>query len=335
MKRFLSTALALSITVAALAYALRGADFVRLGRLLSGGNYWVVVPFLAALLLSFILNAVRWAVMLRPLGRFRWRTLMPSMMIGLAANNVFPARLGEFVRAVLFARQFRQPVNAALASLVLERMMDVGAILIYYGLAVLLLGRPSEPIWIATEIAGIALGAGCLVLALLVAWPGAALAGYDRATRWLPAALALRSRGILRHIITALSIVRSSGSMASLLLLSLLRWACVVGMVQLSLLAYGIHPPVGLALLVFVVSSLAGSLPGTPGSVGTLQAAFVFAQMPYGVDREIALASSALFLVGNWLPVTACGVLLFLLRGLHVADLRRELDGSRATIQES
>ncbi len=334
MKRLLSYALALASAAAALTYALWGADLARLGRLLSGGNYWVVPPFLAALLLTLAINAVRWAVILRPLGRFRSRELVPAMMIGFAANNIFLARLGEFARALLLARQFRQPVSGVLVTLVLERMLDVAAILLYYGLAVLLLGPPPASIWLATQVAGIALGAGVLAIALLVAWPGSALALWERATRWLPATLARRGGSILRHTLTALSILRSSGSVASLLLLSLLRWACVVGMVQLSLLAYGIHPPAGLALLVFVVSSLAVSLPGTPGFVGTLQAAFVFALVPFGIDREIALASSVLYLVVSWLPVTGCGVLLLLLRGLHMADLRRDLDGSRTPAAE-
>jgi hypothetical protein len=41
--------------------------------------------------------------------------------IGLAANNVFPARVGEFARTWVLAREAKIPVTAALASVVLER----------------------------------------------------------------------------------------------------------------------------------------------------------------------------------------------------------------------
>ena len=39
-------------------------------------------------------------------------------------------------------------------------------------------------------------------------------------------------------------------------------------------------------------------------------------------------------LVVSWLPVTGCGQLLLGLRGLHGADLRHELDESRATLAD-
>ena len=334
MKRFLYLALTIVVSAAALAYALRGADLAQIGALLSGGNYWVLPPFLLALLLTYLVNAVRWAVILHPLGRFHWQALVPSMMIGFAANNLFPARLGEFARAVLFARQFRQSSTAALMTLVLERMLDVVVILIFYGVAVLLLGQPPEAIRLATQIAGIALLAGFALLALLVAWPGMALGLWGRCARWLPHKLAQRGTSVLHNALAALGILRSVKGVLGLVLLSILRWLFLVAMLVLSLIAYGVWPSVGLALLVFVVTSLAVALPSTPGYVGTLQAAFVFALVPFGIRQEVALASSVLFLVVTWVPVTAVGLLFLVLQGLRVADLRHDVEEIEADVLE-
>ena len=144
------------------------------------------------------------------------------------------------------------------------------------------------------------------------------------------ATLAAHGSAILRNTLASLGSLRSLRSIVGLLLLSLLRWAPVVWAVKLALVAYGIDAGLGLALLVFVVASLAVALPNTPGYIGTLQAAFVLALVPFGIDREVALASSVLFLVASWVPITATGLVFLLLRGLHVADLRHDLEASQA-----
>jgi len=143
-----------------------------------------------------------------------------------------------------------------------------------------------------------------------------------------------RGTTVLRHALSALVSLRSLRGIVGMRLLSLVRWSFMVGMVYLSLLAYGIRLDVGLALLLFVVTSLAAALPSTPGFVGPLQAAFVFALVPFGIDRETAVAASVLFLVVSWLPVTGVGLALLLMRGMHVSDLRHELDESAAAAAE-
>ena len=330
MRRISTYGVALVIAVVALGYALWGVDFAQLARVLSRGNYWVLPPYLALLVVSFALNAVRWALILRPMGRFRWHALVPSMMIGFAANNIFPARMGEFARAVLFARQFRQSVSATLMTLVLERVLDIVAILASYALAVVLIGSPPPAVRTASQVALIIVVASFAALALLAAMPRTVTWLWEACARWLPGALAAHGSAILRNTLASLGSLRSLRSIVGLLLLSLLRWAPVVWAVKLALVAYGIDAGLGLALLVFVVASLAVALPNTPGYIGTLQAAFVLALVPFGIDREVALASSVLFLVASWVPITATGLVFLLLRGLHVADLRHDLEASQA-----
>jgi hypothetical protein len=44
--------------------------------------------------------------------------------IGFAANNLLPARIGEFARAFVMGRTGKMPVSAAFASMVMERVLD-------------------------------------------------------------------------------------------------------------------------------------------------------------------------------------------------------------------
>jgi len=82
----------------------------------------------------------------------------------------------------------------------------------------------------------------------------------------------------------------------------------------------------GIAMILMAVLALAAAVPNAPGYVGAIQAAYVFALKPFGIAEEIAFAASVLFLVCQWVPVTAAGAYYFLKGGLHVDEVRREME---------
>lgn len=96
-------------------------------------------------------------------------------------------------------------------------------------------------------------------------------------------------------------------------------------MVWLALQAFDTFIPMSVAIIVLTVISLAVTIPSAPGYVGAIQAAFVFALVPFGVKQEIAFAASVFFLVANWVPVTTIGALFFVFTGLRVADVRQDV----------
>jgi hypothetical protein len=64
----------------------------------------VADPVLASILVRFWLTALRWQLLLRPTKRIGIHRLFAITLIGFMANNVLPARLGEFVRAYALGR---------------------------------------------------------------------------------------------------------------------------------------------------------------------------------------------------------------------------------------
>ena len=65
-------------------------------------------------------------------------TIFTPMMIGFFANNILPARLGEFVRMYLGARSLNLSNSQVLATIIMERVFDILTIVIYLGIAILL-----------------------------------------------------------------------------------------------------------------------------------------------------------------------------------------------------
>ncbi len=312
MKKWLTTILVVAVTALLLGYALWKIDLEALGEVLAGADYRFVVPFLVILTLFFWIKAWRWAVILEPLGRYSVRQVTPAMMIGFAANNVLPAHLGELVRSLWFARRYRQRASAVLVSQVLERILDVVAILLLYLLAVPWIESPPEAIRLSVWlVAGVAAAMAVVIYAILAS-PQRVFRLWRVLSGKLPASIQSRGEAFLSDVLRALSSVRSPARLLLLLANSLVQWSLSGVCVWMSMAAVGVTIGPAITLIVLTATVVAVTLPNAPGYVGAIQAAFVFALQPFGVSSESAFAGSVFFLVANWIPVTSVGGIFML-----------------------
>jgi uncharacterized protein (TIRG00374 family) len=321
MKRLAQLGIAGGVTLATLTYALWGVDLTALWHTLRGGNLWVLPPFLAVLAVFFASNAQRWAWMLRPFGRFPVRALMPSMMIGFAANNVLPLRVGELIRAYLLARDAGLSRSGVLMNLALERLLDLIGILAIYAAALIVLPAAPAGFRLSAWVAAAAVLGLSALLAAFVIMPQRIDAIWQWSSARLPAALRERGSIYLGQFERGLSAMRAPASAALLIGYSIGRWLLAVVLAWLAVYAYAGPIAIPLAMATIGITAFAVALPSAPGFVGPMQAAFVFALTPFGVDREAALAASLLFLLGHWLPVTAVGALFLARRHLSFREL--------------
>ena len=329
MKRAGYLASALVITVLALVYALWGVDYPELGRLVSSADYRVLLPFAVFLVLFYLVTGLRWNLILRPLGRFSLRQTGPAMMIGFAGNNVLPAHLGELVRAVVFGRLFALPASGVLMTLIVERLLDVFAILFFYFLAVALIDPFPESIRLGAELIAGAMAAVCAVIVLFLRFPAVFVRLWEGLAHWLPVRVRRRGGQLLENAATALSALKSPGMLLVMLAYSLLKWLSSGAIVWLSLLAFDTRISLPVSMIVIAVSAVALTVPSAPGFFGSMQAAYVFALLPFGVSREIALAASVLALVFQWLTVTLFGGVCFAATGLRYREVRAQAEQVR------
>jgi uncharacterized protein (TIRG00374 family) len=317
---------ALLVTCATLSYALWDVDFGQLWEVLRNGNSWIFLPFLALLSIFFLLNALRWSLMLRPFGRFSVGQVTPSMMIGFAGNNVLPLRLGELIRTVIFARELRQSRTGVLMTLVLERALDVLGILLVYVAGLSLIDSVPP----AFRMSALVAAPGFVVLAsfllLFLRFPRRARQIWGTVSRSLSSRIAERGIIYIGHLEQGLQSLKSPALATALVAISLLRWMLAAAMAWLCVLSYGPAVSLGLAMVVVGVAALAVSLPSAPGFIGPIQAAFVLALTPFGVSQEVAFAASAMFLLGHWVPVTAVGGFFFLSRHYSYTRIRSECE---------
>jgi uncharacterized protein (TIRG00374 family) len=89
-------------------------------------------------------RTIRWQLILRDLDghRLPWTPLWHATTIGYMANNLLPARAGEFARAYVASRQLPVRFSTALASIGVERVFDG---LVMLGLMAVAIAAPSFP----------------------------------------------------------------------------------------------------------------------------------------------------------------------------------------------
>ena len=326
MKRLTSLALPLIFTAGLLVYALWGVDLASLGATLVRVELWVIPPFLLLLAIFFISNAKRWATILGPFGRYSIRQVTPAMMIGFAGNNVLPLRIGELIRALIFAKEVGLSRSGVLMTLVAERALDLVGILLVFAIGVILIGEVPVGLTYGLIIALAGVGALMGALVLFARYPRVPLGLWARLSPRLPGPIAERGGHYLAELARGVAALGRLQTTLLLLLQSLLRWLIAAILVWLSLAGYGVEITPGLAMLVVGITAVAVSLPSVPGFVGPIQAAFVFALTPFGIPPEIALAASILFLIGHWLPITLIGAGFFISRHYSLRQLRREAE---------
>jgi hypothetical protein len=84
-------------------------------------EYVYTLPLMAINLLAIWVRAKRWDYLLSPIKRVPMKELYNATAIGFMANNIFPARVGEFVRAIILGHRARISKTASFATIVVER----------------------------------------------------------------------------------------------------------------------------------------------------------------------------------------------------------------------
>lgn len=319
--------LALGLVVGALFFwlALSGVPLAALGDAFAQ-MHWVYLFHIAALaIVQYLLRAWRQQVLLRPLAPgISFRDNLSILTIGFFCVNVFPARLGEAVRPLLFHERAGLPLGAGFAVVLVERVIDLVAILMTLLAVVVWVELPVRDVEIAGRSLPVAeLGRTvtvALLVPLLTGLLGLALLGPaalrlgDRAAAGLEARLDMPfvhrvTGGLLRFaaaFVEGLQSLRSPGRLAALLSLTALLFL-VMGFMMVALAhAFGLEDRLGFGagMAVLTITMLGIALPAPPGFAGVFEASARGGLAIFGVAGE-ALSGRALAyaLVFHWWPL--------------------------------
>lgn len=280
--------------------ALRGIELTAVLTVLSGAAIVPIVFGCSIFILTYIIRALRWKIMLAGVSPAPgFHELLSAIFIGAAANNLLPLRAGEFVRAYAVKRFGDVSGKTAISSIVLERVLDGISLLIILG--VLLASNPF-PAWVSRlGLIAVLIFGGAIVALAFAFYKRRCIAEKIKRREWLAPTIERFQDG--------LSLFANMRNFISVVFLSLIVWcleAVVYWFVGESL---GLGLSVPAILLCLAVVNFGLIIPSSPGFVGTFEYACIISLGAFSIVQNAALGFAILLHVLFWIILVAGGLL--------------------------
>ena len=296
---------------------------------LQQANLLWLIPGIIVYFISVAVRAWRWAYMLRPLKQLSVGRMYPIVVIGYMGNNIYPARIGEIVRAYVLQRNEGVPIASSLATVFMERLID-GIVMVGF----VLFALPSVPSLndtvrsIVTFTSLVFVAGAAVFFALALAPRKTEQLAQTIISRVVPLRFQAPLMNFVEKFVAGAQCLRRPSDLLVLLLSTIFIW--LLETVKYWLIWHGFTANPGFRELPFVdfmlfngVANLSTVIPSGPGFVGTYEAAGVAVFSTLGVEQSLALAYIIVLHIALWLPVTLLGLYFMLREGMKWADFRK------------
>lgn len=283
-----------AVSAACLYFATRGIDWGQVGTVLASARPGWMLAAAAAGVMAVYVRALRWRVLLRPLGEVPLYPAFSATAIGFGASAVLPFRVGELVRPALLSRHTGIRMSAALSSVVLERLFDLLFVIGCFLLLALVHEIP-RGLRDGALVLGAGAGAGFVLLLVVQRNRTRADALLERVLGVLPGRVTGFLRPLAASFLDGLGGLSDLRTVALVLAYSAYVWGIIAVTFMVSFPALDVRVPWVPAALATVVSVAAAVfLPQAPGFLGTWQAGCVLALGLFGVEKELAFGYAVL-----------------------------------------
>ena len=315
------------ISLVFLYLALRGLKLGNLGEAIRNADYWWLIPGVAIYFLAVWARAWRWHYLLRPVKIISTRAMFPIVAIGYMGNNIYPARAGELLRAVVLKRHENVPISASLATIIVERVFDGVVMLSFVFINLPELARLTSDSGLVgniqtVAILGTAAFIGALVVFLLAAmFPEQAEVFITQiVNRLVPERFREKLLGLIKKFMGGLESLRSPREALMVFFTSLVIWLLETGKYWFVMHAFPFQVSFFALMLMNGIVNLATTIPSAPGYVGTFDAPGIAVLTAYNVNQAVAAAYTLVLHVALWVPITLLGAYFLAREGLSWSE---------------
>lgn len=309
----------LAVTAGCMYLAVRGVEFDDAVQAFRDSDLVWLVPALPVFAAAIVLRGVRWWALYDREKRPPLRAVMYALLVGYFFNNILPARAGEAARIIALYSRARTSRAEIIATVVVERVFDMLALLL-----ILLCAYPWLPQISWLRNAAILGAIVTVVLAVLIVL----IVRYDvRAVHWLLSPLRrIRRPGFAARVEAAainatrgLAALRNPVIAARGFALTVASWVGLAISYWILMDAFHLDLPLDAAILVTVAINLSLVLPSSPAALGVFEAATIIALNAFDVPHAEALSYALVLHVLNLVPFLIIGAVL-----LGPSALRRD-----------
>ena len=304
---------------------------------MQNARYVWLLPGIAVYFVGVWVRTWRWHYLLRPLKKIPTANMFPIVTIGYMGNNIYPARAGEVLRAVLLRQREGVPISASLATIIVERIFDAVVMLgfVFLNLPELarLTGQTGKVEGI--DIQGLAIWGSVLFIGALAVFLLAAM--FPQITermvrlfiqRFIPERFREKSLDISLRFLSGLEALRSPFEAIMIFFTTVLIWLLETAKYWLVMQAFDFHVSFFALMLMNGIVNLATTVPSAPGYVGTFDLPGKAVLVAYGVSPAVAIGYTLVLHAALWFPITLLGVYYYFRQplrwGKNLQQVRQE-----------
>jgi len=305
--------LGIAVSLFFMALLFRKIDFNQLWAALVMVDYRYILLAVVCTFVSYFLRAVRWHFLLIPEKRIPLSSLYPATIIGYMANNVLPARLGEFVRAYVLAQREGLQAPTVFASLVIDRLFDGFTVMLILLFTLFTLNLPqglaeAETILRTGGVVTFIMYSAVVVFLILLkrqtmrtlGWTGMLLKPF-------PQRFTDRVIPLLGSFIGGIRISSNGGHIFAILVSSMLVWIFCIIPVDLVLRGFEVNLPITASMFILVLLVFAVMVPASPGFIGTYHYACFKGLSAFGIAESTSVSIALVLHSTAFFPVILAG----------------------------
>jgi glycosyltransferase 2 family protein len=287
-------------------------------------SWWLVALAILVDILSYVCQAWRWQLLLRPVGKISTIRAAQAIYAGMFANQILPMRFGELVRGYLVSRWLSAKVSSVVPSMILERLLDGILLTIGIGLTLRFVSLPKDlreagDVFVIIVLIAIA---GFIYLLLPQKTSGDEGAGEETG-EWV---VFRKVKTFLSSLAVGLRAIRSPGNLYVSFAVSNLFLVLQILAFWLIMQAYGLKLSVWIGAVVFLIVHLGTAIPNAPANIGTYQFFTVVGLAVFGVDKTLATGFSVVVFVLLTAPLGLIGFLALGRSGFSLAQIGENRD---------
>ena len=255
--------------------------------------------------LTYVLQGLRWSLLLAPVGRLSILKAAQGIYAGLFINELVPLRPGELFRAFLAERWLSTSFNSILPSIAVERLLD--GVWVTVGISVAAMFFP-----LPRALVGAGAALGIIILLATVAFLRIVFRHQSprQPEEHEPRSLLLSK--VLSFISQFSDGVREIGF--SNRLYSAIALSCGMLVCQILALWFLMHAcriglPLFAAGVTFLIVRVGTMIPNAPANVGSFQFFTFLALSSFGAEKTVAAAFSIVYFAALTLPLWTLGLL--------------------------
>lgn len=313
----------------------RGIDIQNFVDALRGADYIYILPVAFFSVAGFFFRAWRWQFILRPLKNMPVERVWSATVIGYMGLNVLPMRLGELIRPYAIGKLGGVSKSSALATVVLERVLDLVCLMLFFAIVVLVVDLPK---WFITASYAVVATFAVVIsfLVLLYYQEKRALIWIEYILRWFPKSISEKAKDILGKFMRGLYVLKTSKHYLIIIILTFLMWLGYTLSVYYGFYAFNLINKYDLnlfsALVIIVFTAVGLMIPSAPGGIGTFhffcQEGMKFMSVSPGESVGYAVVVHAV----SFALISILGVIYLWKENLRLVDIRQgELNNDDAS----